>query len=95
MGKYLDIARAFEARRAEQLSLQRSVTPAGQQPSPMSAPLPWPCPHCSRPAEIEDVCLSLDGTRTLTLWHCGPCQTWGVTPDTIRQPPVWVSGREQ
>jgi hypothetical protein len=61
----------------------------------LSQPTPWPCPHCGRPAEIEDVCSSLDGTRTLTLWHCEPCQTWGVTPDTLRQPPVWVSRREQ
>ncbi len=55
----------------------------------------WPCRHCGRPAVIEDVVPSLDGTRTLTLWHCEPCQTWGVTPDTLRQPPVWVSSKEQ
>jgi len=53
-------------------------------------PSPWPCPHCGKPAEIEEVCPSLDGTRMLTLWHCDPCQTYGVTPDTIQQPPVWV-----
>src|SRR5262245_34444133 len=46
-------------------------------------PSPWLCPHCSNPAEIEDVCPSLDGQRTLTLWQCEPCQTWGVTPDTL------------
>ncbi len=51
---------------------------------------PWPCPHCGQPAVIEEVCPSLDGTRMLTLWHCDPCQTYGVTPDTIQQPPVWV-----
>lgn len=56
---------------------------------------PWPCPRCGNPAEIEDVCLSLDGQHTLTLWHCRPCQTWGATPDTLRQPPVWVSRKEQ
>jgi hypothetical protein len=49
-----------------------------------------PCPHCGKPAEIEAVCPSLDGTRMLTLWHCQPCQTWGATPDSIRQPPTWV-----
>jgi TubC N-terminal docking domain len=38
----------------------------------------WPCPHCGQPAEIEDVCPSLDGQRTLTLWRCEPCETWGV-----------------
>jgi hypothetical protein len=56
---------------------------------------PWPCRHCGQPAVIEDVCPSPDGSWTLTLWHCEPCQTWGVTPDTLRQPPVWVSRKEQ
>lgn len=55
----------------------------------------WPCRHCGNLAEIEDVCPSLDGTRTLTLWHCSPCQTWGVTPSMLREPPVWVSSKEQ
>lgn len=58
-------------------------------------PSPWPCPHCGTPAEIEDVCPSLDGQRTLTLWHCAPCQRWAVTPSTVREPPVWVSRTEQ
>lgn len=58
-------------------------------------PAPWPCEHCGTPAEIEDVCPSLDGTRMLTLWHCTPCQTWGVMPSTLREPPVWVSSKEQ
>ena len=58
-------------------------------------PAPWPCPHCGQPAEIEDVCPSLDGQRTLTLWRCEPCETWGVTPDTLRQPPVWTPRTEQ
>jgi len=55
----------------------------------------WPCEHCGQPAEIEAVGPSLDGQRTLTFWNCQPCQTWGVTPDTLREPPVWVSKREQ
>lgn len=55
----------------------------------------WPCEHCGQPAEIEAVGPSLDGQRTLTFWNCQPCQTWGVTPDTLRQPPVWVSRKEQ
>lgn len=58
-------------------------------------PSPWPCEHCGQPAEIEAVGPSLDGTRTLTFWNCQRCQTWGVTPDTLRQPPVWVLRREQ
>ena len=58
-------------------------------------PTPWPCEHCGLPAEIEVIEPSLDGQRTLTYWHCDPCQTWGVTPDTLRQPPVWVSRKEQ
>ena len=62
---------------------------------PLSSVPSWPCEHCGKLAEIEDVCPSLDGTRMLTLWHCSPCQTWGVTPNVIRQPPAWVSKREQ
>ena len=41
---------------------------------------PWPCPRCGNPAEIDDVCRSFDGERLLTLWHCEPCRTVGVTP---------------
>lgn len=58
-------------------------------------PSSWPCSHCGRSAEIEDVCLSLDGSRMLTLWHCEPCQTWAVTPSTLKEPPIWVSKAEQ
>ncbi len=36
---------------------------------------PWPCLRCGKPAEIDDVCPSLDGQRTLIFWHCPPCQT--------------------
>ena len=50
----------------------------------------WLCEHCNNPAAIDGVVRSLDGTRMLTLWSCEPCQTYGVTPDSIRQPPVWV-----
>ena len=49
--------------------------------------LAWLCPHCGQPASIDDVFPSLDGERTLTMWHCEPCQVVAVTPDTIRQPP--------
>lgn len=55
----------------------------------------WPCRHCGKPANIETLEPSADGQRMLTFWHCPPCQTWGVTPDSIRQPPVWVSRKEQ
>ena len=58
-------------------------------------PSPWPCPHCGTPAEIEAVEPSRDGQRILTYWHCEPCQIWAVTPSTIREPPVWVSSKEQ
>lgn len=50
----------------------------------------WLCRYCGKPATIEDVFPSLDGERTLTMWRCDPCQTVAVTPDTIRQPPVWI-----
>ena len=55
----------------------------------------WPCEFCGQPAEIEEVGPSLDGRRRLTLWNCQPCQTWGVTLNTLREPPAWVSKREQ
>jgi len=94
MGKYLDIARKFEAARAEgETSAQRPATV--QHASSLSEPSSWPCPHCGKPAEIEDVCPSPDGNRKLILWYCEPCQTWGATPDTPRQPPVWVNKTEQ
>lgn len=56
---------------------------------------PWPCRHCGNPAEIEAVEPSLDGQRMLTFWNCQRCQVWAVTLDTLRQPPVWVSRKEQ
>lgn len=60
-----------------------------------SPPSPWPCPHCGRPAEIEAVePRRLDGVL-LTFWNCQRCQTWAVTPATIREPPVWVSSKKQ
>jgi hypothetical protein len=81
------------------LRLRKRVRPDAfsgiAHPPDTSETVSWLCEHCGNPAEIEAVELSLDGTRMLTLWHCSPCQTWGVTPDTIRQPPVWVSEREQ
>ena len=56
----------------------------------------WPCPHCGRPATIEDVFPSQDGERTLTMWSCEPCQVVAVTPDAIRLPPMnWVKRTEQ
>jgi len=58
-------------------------------------PSPWPCRRCGRPAVVESVEPSLDGTRMLTYWRCPPCKTSAVTPDTIKQPPVWVSSKEQ
>lgn len=67
-----------------------SVAVSPQPPAPS-----WPCSSCGQQAEIEAVESSLDGQRTLTLWKCEPCQTYGVTPDTIRQPPVWVKKQAQ
>jgi len=48
----------------------------------VSPPTPGPCPQCGKPAVIEAVEPSRDGTSTLTYWRCGPCQTWTVTPAT-------------
>src|SRR5207244_1267554 len=86
MGKYLDICRKFEAKRAQ----ERISTPASEQQSSATSvtppvqpePTPWPCPHCGKPAVIEAGESSRDGTRTLTYWRCGPCQVWAVTPAT-------------
>lgn len=77
MGKYLDIARQANTRQptADRPERQRAVA------------LAWPCPHCGRPATIEAVEPSLDRQRMLTFWHCEPCQSYAVTPDTIRHPP--------
>lgn len=47
----------------------------------------WPCPHCGKPVEIEAVEPSVDGQRMLTFWHCRPCQSYAVTPDTLQEPP--------
>jgi hypothetical protein len=56
----------------------------------------WLCPHCGRPATIEDVDSSLDGQRTLTFWSCKPCDLAAVTPDAIRLPPLnWIKRTEQ
>ena len=63
----------------------------------LSQPAPsWPCPHCGQEAEMEDVVLSLDGQRLLTLWNCQPCQAWAVTPSGITPPPSgWVKKTPQ
>jgi hypothetical protein len=87
MGKYLDIVRKFEASRAGSL-------PSAAPPAPVS-PSGWPCELCGKPAEIEAIEPSLDEHRMLTYWHCEPCQTWGVTPGTLREPPVWVRKSKQ
>jgi hypothetical protein len=89
MGKYLDLAKQVEAR------LKGQPTPLTTDLQSVQDGDPWSCPHCGQPAVIEEVCPSLDGLRTLTLWHCDPCQTWGVTPNTVREPPVWVPKTEQ
>jgi hypothetical protein len=94
MGKYLDIARKFEAARAEgAISAERPATV--EHASSLSEPAPWPCEHCGRPAEIEAVEPRQSDGVLLTFWHCPPCQTWAVTPATLREPPVWASKRKQ
>ena len=63
--------------------------------APKSQDSPWLCERCGNPAEIEAVERSVDRQRMLTYWHCEPCQVWAVTPDTLRQPPVWTPRTEQ
>lgn len=76
----------------EELKQRKAEVLAALTQQPAS---PWPCLHCGKPAEIEAVEPSRDGTRMLTFWHCAPCQVWAVTPNTLREPPVWVSRAEQ
>jgi hypothetical protein len=80
MGKYLDIAKKFEAQRQAE---QRETSIVQARPS-----LSWPCPHCGNPAEIEAVEPRKCDGELLTYWNCQRCQVWAVTPATIRQPPV-------
>ncbi len=78
--------KVFELFGKPELAAETERKPAGEQA--VTSPTPWPCRHCGKPAEIEAVEPSLDGQRTLTYWRCEPCQTWGVTPSTLREPPV-------
>jgi hypothetical protein len=83
------------------------ATPPGRLPEDLKAQIrqhkaevlavlrSWPCPHCGQPAEIEAVEPRRDDGVLLTYWHCEACQVWAVTPDTLQQPPVWVSSKEQ
>jgi len=89
MGKYLDMVRKFEERRQaeSQIEPQQVVSPSSSSP--------WLCPYCGGEAEIEEVCRSLDGERWLTLWCCKPCEVYGVTPEEIQEPPVWVKKTKQ
>jgi len=60
------------------------------------AAVAWLCPHCGRPATIEDVFPSLDGEQMLTMWSCESCQVVAVTPNAIKEPPSgWVKRTEQ
>jgi hypothetical protein len=69
---------------------------APEEPPPTSSASPsWPCPHCGNPAEIEAVEPRQDDGVRLTYWNCQQCQVWAVTPATLREPPAWVSSREQ
>jgi hypothetical protein len=87
MGRYLDIVKRFEA---------RSRTEHLQSPVSHVQVASWLCPHCGRPATIEDVFPSLDGERTLTMWSCEPCQVVAVTPNTIKEPPIgWAPKTKQ
>ncbi len=52
-----------------------------------SEPEAWPCYKCGHPAIIESIEPSRDGERMLTFWHCPPCQSYAVTPDTVKEPP--------
>lgn len=94
MGKYLDIARKFEAR--QRTEAQQVVSPSPGPKLETVKPTCWTCANCGQPLSIDDVYPSLDGERTLTLWRCDPCGVAGVTPDAIQRPPaVWVKTVQQ
>jgi hypothetical protein len=80
-----ELREELKRRKAEVLNLLTQLQPSSA----------WPCPHCGTPAEIEAVEPRKDDGVLLTFWHCEPCQTWAVTPSTLREPPVWVSRKEQ
>ena len=87
MGKYLDIAKRFE----EKSRIEQPHAPVSQGQAAS-----WLCPYCGRPATIDDVCPSLDGERTLTMWSCEPCQVVAVTSNAIKAPPTgWVPKTRQ
>jgi hypothetical protein len=102
------IAKALLDRKEEILPFLQEQPAATIRPTPEPAPFhddareappaadSWLCPHCERPATIEDVDLSLDGQRMLTFWSCEPCGLAAVTPERLRQPPTgWVRRTEQ
>ena len=72
-------------------------TPRGEQPLTEKEVAPgWPCFKCGNPAVIESVEPSLDGQRMLTFWHCEPCQSYAVTPNTVKEPPKgWATKTRQ
>jgi len=84
--------KVFELFGKPELRAEVESGPVAEQP--LLSPS-WPCPHCGQPAEIEAVEPRKDDGVLLTYWHCPPCQTWAVTPATLREPPVWVSRKEQ
>jgi hypothetical protein len=85
--------KVFELFGKPELAAETQSKPAEEQI--VTAPSPWPCPHCGRPAEIEAVEPRQDDGVRLTFWNCSSCQTCAVTPATLREPPVWVSRKEQ
>lgn len=88
MGKYLDIARKFEARLAEKnLSGQESSAPSMSHPSPVSSS--FPCPACGGQIHLDPP----DEHLPTRFWTCTGCGAWGVTRDGAVHPVVWVGSR--
>lgn len=53
----------------------------------------WTCRSCGSPVTIEEVKLSYNALYKITLWNCEPCQTVGVTPESIREPPTRLASK--
>lgn len=80
---------------AEVENFSGHASPTSPKTETGSEVIVWSCSYCSQPLTIDDVCPSLDGERMLTIWRCDPCGVAGVTPDAIKEPPVWVKTTQQ
>lgn len=86
MGKYLDIAKTFEAKQQaeSQSTSQRAVSFVSSPAFPS-----WPCPTCRGSVHLDPI---REGEAPTQFWTCIQCSTWGATREGAALPTVWVSG---